>query len=316
MLIPQPPEILTEIDNYILNVVNHVDLFANTWYADTPARRSSGIDFTQPVADSSLVLVTLMSPPKPEISFSSFLLPFENRLWGAIFVVIFLTGFMFWVFEPVDGNYNIPSILRSVYTSFGNFAGADGLETNTRVPTMMFLAYSFFLIIVLASYTANLASMLVTATVETTPVQSIQDANNIGASICVLHTFTAAATVLSTSYPNVKIVRVTGTTNIPLYAALRAGTCSGAVVATADYDYSLVWTETNPTCKMTRVGGVFRSIQGSWAFKTDFQKTCSYVLQAVLDEIIVGMKGDGSYDAILQNSLGTFGDTGLACREL
>ena len=69
------------------------------------------------------------------------------------------------------------------------------------------VGFSFFVIIILASYTANLASNLITQRIESAPVTSIDDADSRGLPICVL-AGTVAQSVLQSTYMKLKIIPI------------------------------------------------------------------------------------------------------------
>jgi hypothetical protein len=130
----------------------------------------------------------------------------------------------------------------------------------------MFLnaGYSFFLIIIIAAYTANLTTILVNDVAQSkVPLVSIDDANSQGARICAMSGFTSLS-VIQSSYP--KIQSIPAYTNQPsvLLEMVTNGTCMGAVLGQNDWDYAKNSLASNDGCNLVQVGSTIRVINGAW----------------------------------------------------
>jgi hypothetical protein len=263
VLVPNLPSSYTTT-TWLKKILPHVDMYANNWYSDTSDRRASGIGFTRKVVDASLLLVTYQTITEPSADTFSYLSPFTNSLWLCIFGVVFFNGFLHWVINPATYNGRPQTLVRSVYLSLAEFVAVD--NTNPRKSGSMFLnaGYSFFLLIVLAAYTANLASFLVSSNAQaSTSIVSIDDANSQGATICAMKGNTAL-TVVQTTYPRVQVVAA-ATNQVPvLLEMVRNGTCDGAVVGANDWGFAVQSSLANADCGMVAVGSIFRIINGAW----------------------------------------------------
>ena len=75
---------------WLTKVLPRVDVVINKPYTDSIDKRISGVGYTQPLLDASLVLITVQSLGKSPLVFFSFLRPFDNMLWAFIlFVILF-----------------------------------------------------------------------------------------------------------------------------------------------------------------------------------------------------------------------------------
>jgi hypothetical protein len=106
-----------------------------------------------------------------EISLFSFLSPFSTGLWGAIILEILIAGAIFyWMEGPsvqlveneeleLSKGY-IAGLVDGIYFSFTVFTGVAHINPKTPGGKLVLLAQGWFVVIIISSYTANLASAL------------------------------------------------------------------------------------------------------------------------------------------------------------
>lgn len=143
-------------------------------------RRVAGLGFFAGLVDSSLQLVTIQTVKKASFStiLWQFLLPFSHELWILIAVLLVVNGLAFWLFNRTPGEkFSFDALFNSVYNSIGTFTGGGSLEATKRISYPVNLGFSFFIFILAASYTANLASFLVSSNTPSVGLKSIDDAN-------------------------------------------------------------------------------------------------------------------------------------------
>ena len=117
--------------------------------------------------------------------------PFSIELWGLIIGYIFITSVITCHLdegrgEDYENPYMLPRLLKATYvTWFGIFSGGPQNHAVTLPARFSQLGYGLFIIIILASYTANLATILV-AKAGKNGINSIDDAVAAQMQICCL----------------------------------------------------------------------------------------------------------------------------------
>ena len=122
--------------------------------------------------------------------------PFTPGAWAGIVAILCIMSLLFW-FEQLyetgcHGDYktllrsNVVAILRSYFEVWHDFLlQQSSMNVSTRPVRQIFgLGLAFFILITLASYTANLASLLVVSSASAGTVNSIEDAIHANMDIC------------------------------------------------------------------------------------------------------------------------------------
>jgi len=300
ILLPSKPKYLSWTAELAQSLA-HIDIFGNDVYADTIERRVAGLGFPAAIGDKSLVLIAQLSLVSASDVWS-FLQPFSNNLWAVLFAICIVNGVALWIVNGDLQSFSIFSIVHSIYISFATFTGGTDLVAEKPAANVLNVGFSFFVLLVISTYTANLASFLINQQTPLTKVTSIDDANSKGYTICVL-AGSAAASVLSSSYPKIQIVAFSGTIPQMLSAMRTSGACVGSVLGYTDWQYSQVRVESNPDCDLVMIDKPFRKLGGSWPYHTDYSNKCTSVIDMVLSSLIVDITADGTLDTIWQNSL-------------
>jgi len=175
-------------------------------------------DFSTPFLSTGHILII----PKPETikpgvrweNFYSFMNPFSWELWLWTMGTIVTAGVVLWMlerdydsaqdcdFDQRDGKVN--NIAKSVWLSVGTFNGALVAHNPLSWLGRLFSAsYALFLFIILNSYTANLASYLVTEGAVVYSVESLANAESHNKQVCFIENSLAA--LMSTyDHPNLR----------------------------------------------------------------------------------------------------------------
>jgi hypothetical protein len=176
--------------------------------------------YTTPYMDTGLVLVTLISPPEPEVSISdmySWMLPFTWGVWGMIVAIIAVYGGMMFLLEQHSASPDFDSVeekgfdglWKSTYLGMITFLGQlSGHFPATTAGRVLMQVTAFTAIILSSSYTANLATFLTASRASTAySITSIHDAQLLGSKVCILAGSTAEL-VLTTDYNRIHQVQV------------------------------------------------------------------------------------------------------------
>ena len=172
------------------------------------------------------------------------------------------------------------------------------------------VGYGFFVLIMLASYTANLATTLVTAPVVTYQVANIDEAASKGLSVCA---FSAAAiTTLKTFYPSIKVVTITTTDAAVCLQALIAGQCGAAVLFQSDWDAVVNKKAGNTGCVLAKVGRSVMPFNGGWAYNQDLASNCTSGMEATISSQLISYQSSGSFSNQYSIDLSVYWDQSCA----
>ncbi|CAF3889558.1 unnamed protein product [Rotaria sordida] len=129
------------------------------------AKRKESVDFSNVIFDTSVGIIARRIPDV-NIDPLSFLKPFSSQLWLLVFGICIYAAFLLCLIERQDNerlqNRSILfQFLMSVWYSFGNIVGY-GVDFNVNTAAGRLLTASLYILslILLATYTANLASDL------------------------------------------------------------------------------------------------------------------------------------------------------------
>ena len=189
-------------DQFLNEVGNSCDIYGAGVVTDTSNRRAAGIDFSVGVVDNSIILVTTTAIGRSN-SIWAFATPFDQNLWILIYMIAIFHAVVFYICEKTKGfessgdDPNPPVLAGKNDNDDGppislTFAIYDSLlmsgepEPTTGASGILKISFSIFLLIIIASYGANLANIYISAQVPSIPVVSISDANDQAAPICTL----------------------------------------------------------------------------------------------------------------------------------
>ena len=171
---------------------NHSDWYFAGYYA-TPGRMEQGL-MTLPVMPMPLGIVASGLIAEPQ--FSAFLGPFTWQLWLAWFGATLCAGVVFWMVEAGRAGADFGThtgltwvsfqrnFLHSVWLSWQATTGASTHTPVTKAGKVFSSMWSLFCIVMLASYTASLAAMLVQQHV-TTSINGLETLVSTGKRLCV-----------------------------------------------------------------------------------------------------------------------------------
>ena len=168
-------------------------------------RRAQGLIVPKPFFDVSLV--TLVTTKTSEESWTSamfnWLDPFEHNLWLTTLASVFFSGLVMFGLErrhwkPVstcpeeEGDFegknsecNGMGLFKGVLLSWYHWTGAGGFSPVTTEGNIFLASWSFVILIMVASYTANLAAFLTTAPTTMYSVDSLSTALSQRLPVCV-----------------------------------------------------------------------------------------------------------------------------------
>jgi len=171
---------------------NHSDWYFSAFYA-TPGRMANGL-VTLPIIPMPLGIVSTGIIVKPQ--FNAFLEPFTWQVWCAWISATVGAGFIFWLLEAGRAGADFgthtglswasftKNICHSVWLSWQATTGASTHTPVTKAGKVFSATWSLFCIVMMASYTASLAAILVQKDV-TTSVNGLEHLKGMGEKLCV-----------------------------------------------------------------------------------------------------------------------------------
>ena len=142
------------------------------------SEREQVVDFTKPYKQKKFNL--LMRKPKKKSSIFQFLWPLSTHVWLLTVSSMVVVGFLLYIMDRFSPNSDNPDIGRftlkeSIWFIYGSLVGV-GTEMVPRTISGRLLsgAWWFVGLILVSSYTANLAAFLTVTKIET-PIKSVAD---------------------------------------------------------------------------------------------------------------------------------------------
>jgi len=145
---------------YFQKITPLIDYYGASWYSDTTDRRIKGIGFTSTIIDASLLFVTKQTI-ETQVDIFSFAYPFDNQLWAVIVVILLTNGFLQWLMRERKRDHEHTTLLSYLYLSCASFPGQESIPAANRKMEILNLGFSFMVLILVSSYTASLASFLI-----------------------------------------------------------------------------------------------------------------------------------------------------------
>ena len=155
--------------NHTVGATHWADIAAGAIHIT--AERFSQVHFTQPYFDTGYVLV-VKRPEKRTYDPWSFIKPFASSLWWAIIAEIFIVAL---ALQLIEGNVSkffstvddsdliegkVSGSLDALYWSSSIFTGTEDKKPRSWGGKVIIMGHAFFMLILVASYTANLASFM------------------------------------------------------------------------------------------------------------------------------------------------------------
>jgi hypothetical protein len=305
----------------LLWAIEVYDISVEVWGKSLP-RMSSGVSFPAGWYDSSATFAESIDKSdqvEKVVNIWAFFAPFSYFVWIAILSSIFITGLVYWLLEYMDiktkemNNRSNP--LQCIYHASLVFTGHFTLKPKSNGAKILTFSWTFWALIVISSYTANMANYLVSPKVKKFKINSAKEAIKVNATVCV-QSGAIVESVLKSKYPELKLLGKQSESDI--FDSLRKDPNHGGCQAAAHQMNSVrVYKrdkQVNYDCSLSSDEVADVPIPAGMATIVDTgQHRCTSLISAVLDYHLRQMIDDGFVEDAWVNHMSRVGN--MKCPE-
>jgi hypothetical protein len=247
-------------------------------------------------------MVRDVAPPERKIDIFNWLDPFDNEVWLVIFVIVIFSSVVYLFLEHIGKQRHEDLSFRewlmdNLYLSFLNITGNYSYEPQTLGGRVFGFFFAFWAMLITATYTANLASLLVTKTVPTLRVNDIQEAIDLNLKICV-HATSYSETYMKDNYPFSTPLLVLRTSEKDMYDSLLNKECDILLAYKQSFETYKLQDDTNPHCTLAWEGRVVKTLNDGFSSKLDPAVKCTDLLNEVFNYYLTEIVDNGFLDQI------------------
>lgn len=278
--------------------VDSYDVAIN-WWDQSVERMERGVAYMEPWFDGSVILIDKEDPveEKDRINIFNWLRPFTPNVWILTIATVILSGICHQYLEWINGDRNGRSHWQwfsdNFYLSWMNITQNYEYAPNSFSGRLFGISLGIWALVMTATYTANLASLLVEAKGQPFAVESIEQAIVLQIPICTYGN-TNADVIIKRRYENA--IRVPFESELEAYEALRRGEC-GLVASYLDnwlgYQQDARY---NPDCDLKWVGRTVETIKSGFAAKADAGHQCTSLIRDVINLHMTELISDNILD--------------------
>ena len=221
----------------LLRTVDQGDLWMS-WWARTAGRMNQTSMLSGHVDISPVLAIPPPSMPEDQDlskTFTTFFDPFEWELWVCLFAMIFLSGVADWLLESSDHGLRLHGLTASLYEYFGGVLFGGFSDPYTKLSCIYQCIVAFIILIVVAAYTANLASAMTISRQPETAFGSVDEVIATKTATCVAGTYAGQPTI-EVMYPSLKYDKDHSGWFDTIDDGLIDGSCECAVIPRIEYD--------------------------------------------------------------------------------
>lgn len=283
------------------------------WWQHSQWRRNNGVAFVEPYVDSSIILIEQSKDKESitEINIWNWLRPYNWHVWLMTLFTIFLSGVVYqileWFADERDDRTMWEWWSGNVYMSAINFTQAYEYQPKTFPSRIFGVSMAIWALVMTATYTANLASLLVDRRDPPPGPESLEEIQVFGNTVCIWEG-TATTIYVKENFPSAQFIFKTNLDD--MYHALLQGECEFMVTTVDSWNKQKHRISYNPQCSLERVGGerVVRRLGAGFATKADSGTLCTGFIRDVLNILMLDLKEDGFLDAAWKRERKRFQD--------
>ncbi|CAB9513194.1 receptor subunit 1 [Seminavis robusta] len=266
-------------------------------------RMEHGVTYTEPWSDSSIILIDRRRNLRESNAVDPFnrTKPFEPAVWGMIALTVFLSALVYQLVEYLNGEREDRSLYQwfsdNLYLSFLNFSQNFEYAPTSLAGRIFGVSMTFWALVIMATYTANLASLFVDSRIEPVLVDSMEAAVVYNYGVCTVEN-TNLDFYIRDTYSKAR--RETRVDDSEVFKSLRNGECDLAATYASVWQKVQVIEEYNPQCDLVWVGEKIKSIKSGFAVVADAGDKCSSLVRHVVNLFLVEIVEEGILAALEQ----------------
>jgi len=284
--------LLWSIDTY--------DISANWWFF-TSERSSLGASFPRGWYDASLSIIAKKDiDNSSSFEYFSWAMPFTPVVWIALAATMIISGIICFYLEETrirkkaDKQF-VSVIISYIHASFIVFTGHLDLLPTSHPGQLVSFSLSFFALLMLSAYTANLCSFLVVQrSAFKINIESVSDVVRLGKTMCVYGSNSAAQVAVESTYTEAILVEKPN--DFETFMGLQNNECDYAIVGKSGWLEYERTEATNGECNLARVGRTFKNFEAGFAVKSDAGTLCTSLVRDVINSIMYDMQEEGFVD--------------------
>lgn len=280
------------------------------WWNYSLERMEKGVAYIEPWFDGSVIVIGIdhdkngnSGPDKTTIALWNWLKPFTPGVWWLIIFNIFGSALVYMFIEYMHQEREERSYKQwfgdNLYLSSLNFSQNFQYAPRNTAGRIFGISMSLWALLITATYTANLASMLVEENTPTLIIETLEQIAGLDIPVCT-YKGTTGDDIIRKEYTNVR--RVPKNTELEAYQGLRKGECG--FVATYHDNWLMYqgFSEFNPQCNLEWIGNgrVVEIIKSGFAVKADSGNLCTSIVKDVLNIHMIEIIKEGVLEKIWQ----------------
>lgn len=266
------------------------------WYLKTTERVAANMLFPEKWYDGSLIMVRKATVEDGSFDWDAFLRPFTPGVWWLIVGTTFFSGVVYYLIERFGsaGPRHSLSPARAIYENFLNLTGHYHLDPKDVGNWIHSFSFCFLALVLLATYTANLASFMVIRNTPVITINEIQDVIKNDLRLCLMDG-SAAETFIREQFQSLQIVEKTKI--VDSYLGLDADDCDVLLTTIDTWQSKKNDIVYNEDCTKEWVGRVVQQNDAGFILR-DSEKLCSSLLRDVFTLHLMEMKRDKTFQKI------------------
>jgi len=287
--------------DYLVWITDVYDLAAD-WWMQSIERLRTGTTFTDVWYDASIIMVgkdeAKQKEPEDRLELWGWLEPFSTTVWFVIVATIFGSAAVYFALERIDPNSDISeeqlTYMETVWMFGTAVTGQFEFAPKTNAARLFTFSISFWALLVISAYTANLAAFLVKRNQSVTiQLDTIEQAINNGKKMCVWKGSNTDISI-SKEYPafadGKNYIRASQEGS---YKKVLSGECDIVITEQATWDQFQVVRGINGNCTLRQIGGTWQRKDASFGIKGDSGQYCTSYLRDVFDYHFFAIKQEG-----------------------
>lgn len=277
------------------------------WYLETTFRLERGMLFSEGWYNGNLIMVMKKKDGQDDnnVDLWAFMAPFTTLVWFMIGALSIISGIIYYILDYFDSRLkkrkmDIGLEESLFYTAF-SFNGHFVHQPKSRASRMMVFSIGFFYLLIVAAYTANLASFLVAKNRPTIVINDMKDGIANDYSFCVWGDTGMDEHLRTYNIPKVRIHRTY--TPGDEFNAVREDKCDILLTTRSDWEKYRRSRTHNPDCSLELVGRIVKFQSAGYSFR-DSEQYCTSVLRNAFDLHISKMKEVGLIESMWDHYLG------------